>query len=59
MSYSKLPLTIKEARKTLGKDYEVYSDDQIYEILIALHLLAKNEFVYNSSKKSQGINHET
>lgn len=58
MSYSKLPLTVKEARKTLGKEYEAYSDDQINEILLALHLLAKNEFVYNSSKKAQGITND-
>lgn len=60
MSYSpKSPLTVREARKTLGKEYEMYSDDQISEILLALHLLAKNEFVYNSSKKVQGITNDT
>ena len=53
MAYTpKPPVTVKEARKTLGKEYEAYSDDQISEILLALHLLAKNEFVYNSSKKA-------
>lgn len=60
MSYSpKLPVTVKEARKTLGKEYEAYSDNQIYEVLNALHLLAKREFVYNSSKKVQGKINDT
>ena len=44
-------ISVQRARRILGKRAESLSDDQIREIIIALHLLAKQHLGYNGSKK--------
>jgi hypothetical protein len=39
---SPLPISIKEARKMLGKQSSVLNDDQIIELIGMLSLLAQN-----------------
>ena len=46
-----LPLTIKEARKILGKDADGLSDTQVQEILINLRMIARKSLLQISSKK--------
>lgn len=48
-------ITVKEARKLLGKDAEDLSDDQIRDIINTLTLLAREYFHKASSKKALGI----
>ena len=48
-------VSIQEARKTLGKEYEHLTDTQIREILTVLHLLARNALGYNGSKKGRTL----
>lgn len=42
-----LTLSVKEARKLLGKQYKHFSDDEIEEIVILLDTVAK-EFIQTS-----------
>ena len=51
----KLPISIGEARKKLGKDAEQLSDDQIIEIIITLSLLTREQLNRPGSKKSSGL----
>ncbi len=45
-----LLITIKEARKMLGREAKYLSDDQIQEIVAILSLLSKNYIRNNGSK---------
>lgn len=44
-------LSVRRARRKLGKLAIDLSDDQIRELLIALHLLARRHLSYNGSKE--------
>ncbi|MEK9196288.1 MAG: hypothetical protein AAB914_02875 [Patescibacteria group bacterium] len=44
-------VSISRARRILGKKYEKLTDDQVRDILTTLHLLARQNLGYNSSKK--------
>ncbi len=46
-----LIITIKEARKVLGSEYEGLSDTQIVELINTLALLARKQLMYNGSKE--------
>lgn len=50
----KLPISIKEARKLLGKSGNQLSDAQVLEIIHSLSLLARRYFITAGSKKQQG-----
>jgi hypothetical protein len=43
-------ITVKTARKLLGKSSNGLSDDQIRELLVTLQLLARQQLGYNGSK---------
>lgn len=45
-------ITVKEARKLLGKPGRSMTDDQIKEVIEQLTLIAKHSLRYNSSKKA-------
>lgn len=53
--YSQKPISVKEARKLLGRDGTKLSDDQVQELIDNLHLLAKKYFAMASSNNAQGI----
>lgn len=44
-------LTVKEARKLLGRKYSHKDDTQIQEIIITLTLIARKQLGISSSKK--------
>lgn len=50
----KQPISIGRARKILGQGASNMSDDQVRELLLTLHLLAKRFLKYNGSKKVYG-----
>jgi len=56
MPYPKQPITIKRARRILGKQAESYSDDQMRELLHTLQLLAREQLLYSGSKVSENGN---
>lgn len=41
--HSRNPISVKEARKLLGKEGKLLNDDQIIELVDTLHLLAQYE----------------
>lgn len=43
------PISTKEARKILGKDFASLSDTQIDDLVMKLHLIAKGIILPNSS----------
>lgn len=43
-------LSVSKARRILGSFASKLSDDQVRELIICLHLLAKDQLVYNGSK---------
>lgn len=45
-------ITVKEARKLLGKDAESLSDDQVQEIIVALKVLANRYLGNTGSRKA-------
>lgn len=47
-------ISIKEARKILGKDAQSLTDDQVIEIIDSLTLVARRNLEKNSSKNKQG-----
>lgn len=44
-------VSISRARRLLGSKYSHLNDDQVREIVTALHLLAREALGYNGSKK--------
>lgn len=52
---SHLLITIKEARKILGKQSRELSDDQVREILNTLTLMARRYLTPSSSKIELGV----
>lgn len=48
-------ISIKEARKILGKDSQVLSDDQVSEIIITLSLIAREYLHKSGSNKTYGV----
>lgn len=51
-------ISIKEARKILGKYSKQLTDTQILDIITTLSLLAKKYMCYNGSKKDLGKSNE-
>lgn len=49
-------VTLTNARRILGREYESYTDDQIRVLIGSLHLLAKEVLCYDGSKISVGKN---
>lgn len=45
-----LVISVQKARKILGTLASPMSDDQVKDIIYSLHLLAKEQLVYNGSK---------
>lgn len=48
-------ISVKEARKILGKDSRELSDGQVIDIITTLTLVARKFFDNDSSKKSRGL----
>lgn len=48
-------ITVKEARKLLGKDAKSLSDTQIQEIVITLQVMARKYLDNSGSNNSYGI----
>ena len=46
-------VSISKARRILGELADDISDDQMRELLHALHLLAREQLVYNGSKDDE------
>jgi hypothetical protein len=44
-----LPITIKQARKLLGKDFADFSDEKVEQVIVLLDAIAQDS-VTNSSK---------
>jgi hypothetical protein len=49
------PITVKEARKLLGKDSESLSDAQISEIILTLQMIARDYLHKSGSNISHGV----
>ncbi len=45
-----LVVSVQKARKILGTLANPVSDDQVKDLIYSLHLLAKEQLVYNGSK---------
>lgn len=52
---SPLPVSVKEARKLLGKSSQSLTDDQITEIILNLQVIARDYLHRNSSKNTLGV----
>lgn len=51
LTNSNTTLSIKEARKLLGKDSELLSDTQIYEIITTLQMMAR-KYLHSSGSRN-------
>jgi hypothetical protein len=49
-------ITVKRARRILGRQAENYSDNQVKELLHTLQLLAREQLLYNGSKVKENGN---
>lgn len=54
-SAAKPIISVKEARKLLGKPSEQLSDTQIGDIVHTLHLMARHYLHNSGSKKTSGV----
>jgi hypothetical protein len=55
MTWKNLPITVKEARKLLGKDCGMLSDTQVEELIEIFNLLAIDYLRTEGSKQRDGV----
>lgn len=51
-------ISVEKARRILGELSKKLDDNQVREIILSLHLLAREQLCYNGSKENGGIINE-